>query len=61
MIYRDIIAGLVIDPVDAPLADGIRALGIEVCTTPTLMRDLETSRALARTCLEFGSALGRRP
>lgn len=45
--YRGLIDALVIDNVDAALADEIRAGGVEVVVTDTIMRGLPEKRALA--------------
>jgi LPPG:FO 2-phospho-L-lactate transferase len=42
---------LVIDEVDAALAGDIRALGLQVVVTDTIMRGPAEKRALARTAL----------
>lgn len=48
-IYRDLAAVMVIDDVDASLAADIEALGMTCVVAPTIMRDVETARALAHT------------
>lgn len=50
--YAGLIDAMVIDTVDADLADGIRALGIEVVITNTIMRGLAEKRALAQAALD---------
>jgi LPPG:FO 2-phospho-L-lactate transferase len=49
--YADFLDALVIDNADAYLAQEIRALGLEVAVTDTIMRDVETKAALARAVL----------
>jgi len=49
--YRDLADVLVIDEVDAALAGDIRALGLQVVVTDTIMRGPAEKRALARTAL----------
>lgn len=51
--YHGLIDALVIDHADAALADDIRALGIDVIVTDTIMRDAESKRLLAATTLEL--------
>jgi LPPG:FO 2-phospho-L-lactate transferase len=50
-LYAPIASTLVIDPVDAHLADAVRAEGIEPCVTPSIMADPEVGTALARAVL----------
>ena len=50
-IYHGLIDTLVIDRVDASLAPAIEALEIRVTVTETIMRDLDTKRALAKAAL----------
>jgi LPPG:FO 2-phospho-L-lactate transferase len=56
-LYRDWIHGFVIDERDAGLADGIRAMGLRVHPTDTLMRDLSVSQRLVATTLELAVSL----
>ena len=49
--YRDLIDTLVIDAIDAELAAPIRALGIDVVITDTIMRDAAAKRSLAEAAL----------
>ena len=58
--YKGLIAGLMIDTVDAHLASGIEAMGIRVRATSILMRSSEDRRRLAVECLAFSHALSRR-
>jgi LPPG:FO 2-phospho-L-lactate transferase len=53
MEYLRIIDGFVIDEVDAELAEGIRASGIQVTSAKTIMRTVDDRIALARTVLDF--------
>ncbi len=55
--YAGLIDALVIDNVDAPLADDIRALGVEVVVTDTIMRGPAEKRALAQAALDAARAL----
>jgi len=50
--YRDLADALVIDQVDAALAGDIRALGMQVVVTDTIMRGPTEKRALARVALD---------
>jgi LPPG:FO 2-phospho-L-lactate transferase len=50
--YRDFLDVMVIDTVDAAHEARIRALGLEVVVTDTIMRDPAAKAALARTVLE---------
>lgn len=50
--YRELIDALVIDQVDAALAEPIRALGLQVLVTDTIMRGPPEKRALAQTALD---------
>ena len=50
--YREILDVMVIDAVDADLAERIRGLGLEVLVTDTIMRDAEAKRRLAAATLE---------
>jgi LPPG:FO 2-phospho-L-lactate transferase len=55
--YQGLVDGLVIDHADAAEAAEIRALGMAVLVTATVMRDLEDRKALARDCLAFATDL----
>ncbi|KPV52228.1 2-phospho-L-lactate transferase [Kouleothrix aurantiaca] len=50
--YAGLIDALVIDQVDAALADDIRAMGIDVVVTDTIMRGPAEKRALAQATLD---------
>ena len=50
-LYAPIAAALVIDPVDADLADAVAAAGMRPVVVPSIMRDEPTSIALARATL----------
>ena len=50
--YAPLASALVIDEVDAALADEVRSCGIDAVVTPTVMSDPATAAALARRCLE---------
>lgn len=59
--YAGLLDGLVIDDLDAEDAPAIRALGIAVATTQTVMRSEDDKSALARFTLQFARSLaGRR-
>lgn len=49
--YASLASVLVIDEVDAALADDVRASGIDAVVTPTVMSDPAAAAALARRCL----------
>jgi LPPG:FO 2-phospho-L-lactate transferase len=50
--YRGLLAGWVIDDVDAGHADRVRRLGLRVAVTDTIMADDATAEALARVALD---------
>lgn len=54
--YRGLIDILVIDSVDAELADDIRALGIDVVITDTIMRGPDEKRLLAQVTIDAANA-----
>ena len=58
--YRGLIDGMVIDMADADLAEDIRALGMAVKTTRTLMLNAEDSARLAAETVEFAREIGGR-
>jgi LPPG:FO 2-phospho-L-lactate transferase len=58
--YRGLIDGMVIDVADADLADEIKALGIAVKTTRTLMLNPDDSAVLAFETMEFARQIGGR-
>jgi LPPG:FO 2-phospho-L-lactate transferase len=58
--YRGLIDGMVIDMADADLAEDIRALGMAVKTTRTLMLNSEDSVALAAETIAFAREIGGR-
>jgi LPPG:FO 2-phospho-L-lactate transferase len=49
--YAPLASTLVIDEVDAELADAVRAEGLRCVVAPTVMKDRELAADLARTCL----------
>ena len=53
-LYREIAAALVIDPVDADLADDVRAAGMRPVVVPSVMSDATIARDLARATLDAG-------
>lgn len=57
--YQGIIDALVIDHADANLASSIRALGIDVIITDTIMRGLPEKQALAQTAIDAAAAISR--
>ena len=57
MEYLRIIDGFVIDEVDAGLAEGIRASGIQVTSAKTIMRTVDDRMALAQTVLDFARSI----
>jgi LPPG:FO 2-phospho-L-lactate transferase len=59
-LYRGLAHGFVIDARDAGQTSDIEALGLACRVTETLMRDVETARALAATALALARELGRR-
>ena len=58
--YRGLIDGMVIDVADGDLEADIRALGMAVKTTRTLMLNAEDSARLAAETVEFARKLGGR-
>lgn len=50
-LYRDVAATLVIDEVDAHLADEVEAVGVSCVVAPTIMDGIETATNLARVVL----------
>lgn len=57
MEYLGTIDGFVIDEVDAELAEGIRASGIQVTSARTIMRTVDDRIALAQTVLDFAQSI----
>ena len=55
--YRGIVTGLLMDSADSSFEADVKALGMAVCITDTLMRDAADRRRLARQCLEFAGLL----
>jgi len=51
-LYRDLGATLVVDDVDAELAEAVEAAGMSCLVTPTVMTDADASAALARAILD---------
>ena len=58
--YLRFIDGFVIDAEDAPYAENVRSLGIEVLATQTIMRTVDDRVALARAVLDFCAAIGKK-
>ncbi len=52
-LYSDFTGTFVIDPVDEPQADAIRALGMDVAVIPTVMKTRGDKRKLARALLSW--------
>ena len=50
--YASLASTLVIDTVDADLADAVEAEGMACVVTDTIMSDPEVSAELARTCID---------
>ena len=57
--YRGLIDGLVVDNADACQAEAIRALGMAVHVTDTIMTDVTSKRRLAEETLAFAARLTR--
>lgn len=51
--YRELITGLIIDNTDAASAEAIRALGMQVCVTNTVMTTDDEKTELARDAIGF--------
>jgi LPPG:FO 2-phospho-L-lactate transferase len=60
MEYLRLIDGFVIDSEDAAMADDVKALGMEVLVTNTIMRTVEDRSALARAVLGFAETIRER-
>lgn len=58
--YLRIIDGFVLDCEDAPLADGVRSLGMEVVALPTVMRSIDDRVVLAQEVLDFAASIRER-
>lgn len=56
-LYRDLVAGYVMDERDAPRAAEVEALGLRVRAVDSLMRNPEVATDLARTALELAESL----
>jgi LPPG:FO 2-phospho-L-lactate transferase len=57
-LYAPIASALVIDPVDAHLADDVEAAGMRAVIVPSIMSTPEISATLARTTLQFREGFG---
>ena len=57
--YAGLLDGYVLDRADAAAADEVRALGLEVLVTETVMTSLGERRALARRVLDFAGRCGK--
>ena len=51
-LYAPIASVLVIDPVDAHLADAVESVGIDCLVAPSIMSTYERARSLAQVCLD---------
>ena len=51
-LYRDLVATLVIDHIDADLANGVEAEGVRCVVTDTVMNTTDVAVALAKTAIE---------
>jgi LPPG:FO 2-phospho-L-lactate transferase len=58
--YLKLIDGFVIDSEDAAAAEDVRAVGMEVLVTNTVMRTVEDRTALARSVLAFAQTIRER-
>ncbi len=58
--YQGVIDLLVIDRADADLADAVRAFGVDVAVTDTVMRGLDEKRRLAEATLDAARTATRR-
>lgn len=58
--YGELLDGFVLDAVDAPIADQVRASGIDVLVTNTVMNTLADKETLARAVLDFAEECQRR-
>jgi LPPG:FO 2-phospho-L-lactate transferase len=58
--YGELLDGFVLDPVDAPIADQVRASGIDVLVTNTVMKTLADKETLAHAVLDFAEEYHRR-
>lgn len=56
--YNELLAGLVLDRLDADQAEQVESLGMRACLTDTLMRTPQDRRRLAQEVLKFGASLG---
>jgi LPPG:FO 2-phospho-L-lactate transferase len=59
-IYKALLDGMVIDSLDANLAQRIEEIGIAVHITDTIMKDDASRAALAEQTLNFGISLGKK-
>lgn len=55
--YLRLIDGFVLDREDGQFADGVRSLGMEVISAPTVMRTADDRVRLARAVLEFAGSI----
>jgi LPPG:FO 2-phospho-L-lactate transferase len=55
--YSDLLAGFVLDTIDADQVEAVEELGIQTLVTNTLMKTSEDRRRLAVDMLEFAERL----
>lgn len=55
--YGELLAGFVLDRLDAGQAEQVESLGVRACLTDTLMRTPQDRRRLAQEVLKFGESL----
>ena len=60
-LYAPWLDGWVIDRADLDQAAAVRALGVDVAVTDTMMDDVDVATALARTTLALAARLGAQP
>jgi LPPG:FO 2-phospho-L-lactate transferase len=53
LLYKDFLDGFVIDTVDENQRERIEKLGLRVCVTNTIMKDLDDKVRLAKTVLDM--------
>ena len=58
--YAGLLAGFVMDRLDAELAEAVEQTGIRACVTDTFMRTLDDRRRLAGEVIEFCQSLAER-
>jgi LPPG:FO 2-phospho-L-lactate transferase len=58
--YLRLIDGFVLDSEDAPLAESVRSLGMQVLALPTIMRSIDDRVVLAQEVLDFAATIRAR-